>query len=368
MDSLSKKIQNLGLHDFRNAARFAQNMIVQYEPYQIDIRTATNTDSWGPTSKHLQKVIRHKYHVPVYLMTEYILKRLIDHIASKPKNFYEKARKEYVNYGNEWRVVMKCLILIEFLLMNVSDGDELHQVLTCLKKHIHILSRETTTYRIPFSNDGKMEIHERGIHKKSELIVQLIEDPDFLNQQRSTHIKNTLKIRKQNEMDILNANQSATNSNVSVEDEESDDELQAQVSYEHRIHTSVNLDKQRKQRREILKERIKNNEEQRRKASQPVPDLLDFDDIPSPVTTSNSNDPTASSINPPQESDDDDDDDDEFGDFQVESSTTKTTPSPTQQVQETDITEPTKIQKNDQEPKQKVLDFNDLYQNSKSLI
>ena len=85
MDSLGKKLSNLGLHDIRNAARFAQNVIVQYEPYQIDIRRATNTDSWGPTPKHLAKVMRHRYEVTMFLMTEYTLRRLVDHMAKGPK-------------------------------------------------------------------------------------------------------------------------------------------------------------------------------------------------------------------------------------------------------------------------------------------
>ena len=93
MDSLSKKIQNLGIHDIRNAARFAQNVIVQYEPYQIDIRRATNTDAWGPTPKHLAKVLRNRYQVPLYLMTEYTLKRLVDHIATGPRTYTKRQER-----------------------------------------------------------------------------------------------------------------------------------------------------------------------------------------------------------------------------------------------------------------------------------
>ena len=108
-------------------------------------------------------------------MVEYTLKRLVDHIASRPKNFYEKARKEYVNYGAEWRVVLKCLVVIDFLILNVSEGDELNQVLSCLTTHKHILTREIPNFKVKFSNDGKMEIHERGIRKKGEDILQYMD-------------------------------------------------------------------------------------------------------------------------------------------------------------------------------------------------
>lgn len=328
MDNLSKKIQNLGIHDFRNAARFAQNMIVQYEPYQVDVRRATNTDSWGPTPKHLQKVLRNRYQVPMYLITEYTLKRLIDHIATRPKNFYEKARKEYVNYGSEWRVVLKCLIVIEYLLLNVSDGDELNQVRSCLTTHKHILSREVLEYRVKFSNDGKMEIHERGIKKKGEFILQMLEDSHFLKRERQKHIKNHLKIRQQQEQAFYNANSfSASSGDLDyVDDEGFSDEgateehgNDSEFSAPHAGRRHTHIEEQRRQRREILRERIKNSEEQRKKQQQPqpgVPDLIDFDfDEPSSGTAPSSAHAAANS---------NDDDDDDFGEFQDGSGSTKT--------------------------------------------
>ncbi|GAV55271.1 hypothetical protein ZYGR_0AS05950 [Zygosaccharomyces rouxii] len=332
MDNLSKKIQNLGIHDFRNAARFAQNMIVQYEPYQVDVRRATNTDSWGPTPKHLEKVLRNRYQVPMYLITEYTLKRLIDHIATRPKNLYEKARKEYVNYGSEWRVVLKCLVVVEYLLLNVSDGDELNQVRSCLTTHKHILSREVLEYRVKFSNDGKMEVHERGIKKKCEFILQMLEDSQFLKRERQKHIKNHLKIRQQQEQAFYNANSisaSSTSGDFDYVDDEglSDDDgadefgNDAEFSASHAGRRRTNMEEQRRQRREILRERIKNSEEQRKKQQQPqpgVPDLIDFDfDQASPSeAVSSSGAPSTAHGNGSANANSNDDDDDDFGDFQ----------------------------------------------------
>ncbi|KAL3231626.1 Epsin-5 [Nakaseomyces bracarensis] len=308
MDSLSKKIQNLGIHDIRNAARFAQNVIVQYEPYQVDVRRATNTDSWGPTPKHLAKVLRNRYQVPLYLITEYILKRLIDHIAPKPKNLYEKARKDYVNYGSEWRVVMKCLVVLEYLLFNVDDGDEINQVRSCLLTHKHLISKEVLNYKIKFCNDGKMEVHERGIHKKGEIILQFIEDSRFLKAERLKNKKNALKIKQQGESDMLyNADTIASgaayrSSMRSTEfdygeeiefDDDDDDDDDISVENNRPRRRPSHADKQRKQRREILREQIRNKEQQRREmqkkkeeeeAAANMPDLISFDDIdPSPT-------------------------------------------------------------------------------------
>ncbi|GFP64140.1 epsin-5 [Saccharomyces cerevisiae] len=309
MDSLSKKIQNLGIHDIRNAARFAQNVIVQYEPYQIDIRRATNTDAWGPTPKHLAKVLRNRYQVPLYLMTEYTLKRLVDHIATRPKNLYEKARKDYVNYGSEWRVVLKCLVVIEFLLLNVDTGDELNQIRSCLLTHKHILTREIAQFKVKFSNDGKMEIHERGessIYNANQISTSAsydnIDDDEFDADADGFD----------SEMDANNV----TNFNVPVETE-------ANSNTRRRSH----MEEQRRQRREILREQIKNKEQQRKRKQQQdsIPDLIDLDDSTS--TTNNitidngNNDNKNNNIN-----NNSDDDDDEFGDFQSETSPDTTAP------------------------------------------
>lgn len=326
MDSLSKKIQNLGIHDIRNAARFAQNMIVQYEPYQVDIRRATNTDSWGPTPKHLEKVLRNRYQVPLYLMTEYTLKRLVDHIATRPKNLYEKARKDYVNYGSEWRVVFKCLVVVEYLLLNVGDGDELNQIRSCLTTHKHILTREAMEYRVGFSNDGKMEVHERGIKKKCENILQLLEDSQYLKKERNKNNKNQMKIRTQGASSLYNANPISGTEDVSeiIDDDEDDDDNIVDGedlntnSAKQRNRRRSTIEEQRRQRREILRERIKSTEQERKRQmeQQNVPDLIDFDfsDQPEPEVAEN-----GAKVQKPVAVEADDDDDD-FGDFQGGSS------------------------------------------------
>lgn len=426
MDALSKKLQNLGIHDIRNAARFAQNVIVQYEPYQVDIRRATNTDSWGPTPKHLAKVLRNRYQVPMYLMTEYILKRLIDHIAQRPKNLYEKARKEYVNYGSEWRVVLKCLVVLEFLLLNVDDGDELNQIKSCLNAHKHILTREVTNFKIKFSNDGKMEIHERGIKKKNEQILQYLDDSHFLKRERLRNKKNLLKIKNNNAaggfnndltgvvsghnrynhpsysgdhvMDTVSGfdydldedadhHYVSSSHNKQTDFDDFDDEFNEftvgttattnsrtsvslspssssssptatasatsnNKSTHNRRNQVISLEEQRRQRREILRERIKTSEQQRKnreqaklqqqQQEQQVPDLLDLDFDTTPTTNTNANNnnnnnnlagtPISGTTNLhvfgsgsgklENHARDEDGDDDGFGDFQSEPNTT----------------------------------------------
>lgn len=339
--------------------------------------------------------MRNRYQVPLYLITEYTLKRLIDHIATRPKNLYEKARKQYVNYGSEWRVVLKCLIVLEYLLLNVEDGDELNQVRSCLVTHKHILTKQVPQYKINFSNDGKMEVHERGIKKKAERIVQLLEDKRLLKKERDANRKNTLKIRQQlsgtlhavsynaNDMDTMATSTASptmdstsysggrssfeTNEFYGTGDEEFGDggsgggsglddgdidENDAVYQYQitdpsipnvynssftdpaaNAIYANSpqrkksSLEEQRRQRREILRERIKNTEQQRknrlkqqRAKEEEVPDLIDFDFDTTATTTTNNNNNNNNNNN-------DDDDDDDFGDFQSETTPKTTAPS-----------------------------------------
>lgn len=328
MDSLSKKIGNLGLHDIRNAARYAQNMIVHYEPYQVDIRRATNTDSWGPTPKHLAKVMRHRYEVSTFLLTEYTLKRLVDHMAKRPKNMYEKARKQYINYGSEWRVVLKCLVLVEYLLLNVERGRELDQVLSCLQTHKHVLTRETMQYRVDFSTDGKMELHERGIKKKCENVIQLIDDSQYLKKERSKHAENAQKIvaGSISATPEIMFNDNAINADSIAVDsvyDEGDDFEYAPTT--HRDRRMSAIEKQRKQRREVLRERIRTSEHERKSSlNEPQIDLLDLDGPePTPQHSVNKhltlqNTSAHSHILANNTNTYEDDEDDEFGEFQSE--------------------------------------------------
>lgn len=326
MDSLSKKLSNLGLHDIRNAARFAQNVIVQYEPYQVDIRRATNTDSWGPTPKHLAKVMRHSYEVSMFLITEYTLKRLVDHMAKKPKNMYEKARKQYVNYGNEWRVVLKSLVLLEYLLLNSERGKDTDQVLSCLQAHKHILTRETMQYHVEFSSDGKMELHERGIRKKCENLIQLMDDAQYLKRERAKHAENKRKIvtgsASSRYEGLYNDNSITADSITSASAYDDSDDFEYTPNT-HRDRRSSVVDEQRRQRREMLRERIRTSEHQRKASNQgPEMDLLDFDDTPAAQQFNQSS--SAFDANFLEQ----DDEDDDFGDFQSEKSPAQT-PQPT---------------------------------------
>ncbi|KAL6945260.1 hypothetical protein ACO0QE_002709 [Hanseniaspora vineae] len=389
MEGLSKKLSNLGVHDIRNAARFAQNMIVQYEPYQIDVRRATNTDSWGPTPKHLQKILRNRFQVPMYLITEYVLKRLVDHMAVRPKNFYEKARKQYVNYGSEWRVVLKCLIVIEFLLLNVETRQELDQVLKCLHTHQHIFKNQLPKFKIEFSADGKMEIHERGIYKKNENILQYLDDAQYLKNERLKTKKNNTKIMQSmaSTSGLPGTPSSASSQPYGARDvygsyddsdlydyttensrgqDDDDDETNANGTYPDTEDYYINnnssastyatqshqkkptrqrsiVDEQRRQRRENLKQQIKESEEKRKQqlnqsSQEPVVDLLDFDS--EPVAAPSASTATATTTTTTTNNNtgfknvwaDDvnnglaEDDDDEFGDFQGDSSPTPANP------------------------------------------
>lgn len=336
IDKITKKISNLGLHDIKNAARFTQNLLVQYEPYQVDIRRATNTDEWGPLQKHLMKIIRHRYQVPMYLITEYTLKRLVDHMATDSKNLYEKARKDYINYGLEYRVVLKCLIVIEWLILNSPTTKDLQDVLKCLKKHSSIFQQKLPQYKVLIAGDGKMEVHTRVIHNKNDNILMLMTDKDFLRQERLKYKHQQDQINKSGTMGSNSEDTYSANFN----DDDEDEEYYASTSSNPTRSGSI-VDRQRSQRRQILREQIKLQEEKRKQLEEQqkeekqtdLIDLLSFDPVPKPEVPAKDNasfsrestNPSKESLEPVEENYENvwntgsTAQDDEFGDFQSES-------------------------------------------------
>lgn len=339
IDKITKKISNLGLHDIKNAARFTQNLLVQYEPYQVDIRRATNTDEWGPLQKHLMKIVRHRYQVPMYLLTEYTLKRLVDHMANDSKNFYEKARKDYINYGLEYRVVLKCLIVIEWLILNSPTTKDLQEVLKCLKKHSSIFQQKLPEYKVLVAGDGKMEVHTRVIHNKNDNILMLMTDKDFLRQERQKYKRQQDQINKSGNMGS-NGDESYAQS---FNDEDEDEEYYATTQSKPTRSGSI-VDRQRSQRRQILREQIKLQEEKRKQKEEQekqekqtdLIDLLSFEPAPKTTAPTSTENNVEANVNPSKESLDTLEEnyenvwntasplqDDEFGDFQTETSTTQ---------------------------------------------
>lgn len=402
IDKITKKISNLGLHDIKNAARFTQNLLIQYEPYQVDIRRATNTDEWGPLQKHFLKIIRHRFQVRMYLITEYTLKRLVDHMANDSKNLYEKARKDYINYGLEYRVVFKCLVVVEWLILNAPTSKDVMEVLKCLKNNAVIFDSKVPNYKVLVAGDGKMEVHTRVIHNKNENIRMLISDKNYLKQERLKHKKQQDQLAMSGSMSsddaVINATQSSSggvdrsaygsygrefssfdenednnnsyhnggSNSSSTEDLDGDDYYVGSTNTNNTNKTARSasiVDRQRSQRRQILREQIRLQEERRKKleaeeeAKKKAPqndliDLLNFDSVPVSTTTNTPPPPITKTVNEPakQETFDNvwnndsnsntnnNNDDDGFGSFQTESSNNNQTSSINIFAEDTNIT------------------------------
>lgn len=237
--------KKLGIHDIRNAARFAQNVLVQYESYQVNIRRATNTDSWGPTTAHLNQILHDRNSVSMLKIANYVLKRLMDHISIKPKNFYEKARKDFINYGTEWRVVFKSLIVLEFLLLNVDDGIQLDELKQAISAQENLLRHDVELlYHIRSSNDNKVGIHERSIKTKCRDVLTLLESGDMLTKERQKTKEHMEKMSKLGDHEQSNRIVSSTNIafNANDIDLELDSEEEGKEEEEHISNENQNND------------------------------------------------------------------------------------------------------------------------------
>ena len=262
-------------------------------------------------------------------------------MANDSKNLYEKARKDYINYGLEYRVVLKSLIVIEWLILNSPTTNDLQDVLKCLRKHSSIFQQKLPQYKVLVAGDGKMEVHTRVIHNKNDNILTLMTDKDFLRQERLKNKHQQDQINKSGTMGSNSEDRYSANFN----DDDEDEEYYVTTTSKPTRSGSI-VDRQRSQRRQILREQIKLQEEKRKQLDEQQkvekqPDLIDllsFDPVvKSEAPTKDNSSFFKESTNPPKESlapveenyenvwnTGSTTQNDEFGDFQSESTSQPT--------------------------------------------
>lgn len=112
------------LYDFRKRARsWQQYLIADAQPELTTIRNATTTDQWGPTAAELQAVTDLLINSEPEFIVGLIMTRVSEYSGSKKgeSTVYESV-VHYVNQGNEWRIVLKCLKLLKHLVITGDDS------------------------------------------------------------------------------------------------------------------------------------------------------------------------------------------------------------------------------------------------------
>ncbi|ODV82779.1 hypothetical protein CANARDRAFT_179268, partial [[Candida] arabinofermentans NRRL YB-2248] len=197
------------------------------------IREATNTDTWGPTTKQKKQLLNwilsysnaaiasDFYDTPVdseltmISQSSYnpeIGKFTVDFICSRiekyndsncsstsfnamtqkgssltsPYTLYSNLKKTLVTAGYEFLIITKCLILLEYLLINCYSikGSTIQFDLTQdLKFHLGTIAR-LKYYHVANSYDNLNLAHEKQIQMLSEKIIKLVSNKEALQLER----------------------------------------------------------------------------------------------------------------------------------------------------------------------------------------
>jgi hypothetical protein len=174
-------------YDIRKTARSIQNYLVtDKQPELTVIRNATTTDQWGPTTKQMDAVKDLFIKSEPEFIVGLIMGRIKEYSVGGEDTMYTKA-VHYLNMGSEWIIVMKCLKLLEYLIVTMDDD-----VIRVIKEYMNVV-RAVGDYKddeddVRTKALQKKEQHEALLKKRDELI-ELVENSDKRDEHRKIYMK-----------------------------------------------------------------------------------------------------------------------------------------------------------------------------------
>lgn len=193
----------MSLYGLRKYTRQVQNAIGGYSDLENSLREATNTDTWGPTNEQKRAILNtilsssedsfsfqssYAQGVARYI-TDFLFKRIREYGKMTPKtqdSIYEVLKRNLVTKGYAFLIIVKCLSVLEYLLLNCfrTRGNEItFDIYPDIQGSKAILTR-LLDYRVKVAYDGLNMQHEKQVHQATERVLKLIDDPDYLQQER----------------------------------------------------------------------------------------------------------------------------------------------------------------------------------------
>jgi len=254
MNSITKKIGNISIYDVRKAARSAQNSLFASNiPIEQLIRSATNTDTWGPSTKQLEEIHEQAQIEDYEDVVEVIFHRIAEYLEGpltrRKQSLYNKA-VHYVNSRNEWRIISKSLKVVEYLILQMDD-----EFVSSVQRHQGVLKRIMDIYD---GEDAGIEDditaaglerkeHYKLITKSVEEISKLLKDDSYRNSQvakamRTSHLGsagNNAIIVKGKEKASKRGFKVKSMTSTKVQNSNTKDEIRNHLG--HVIHTNKSL-------------------------------------------------------------------------------------------------------------------------------
>ena len=182
---------SFSLYDIRKKARAVQNYLVSDpQPELTVVRQATTTDPWGPTVKEMDQVKDLLINSEPEFVISLIANRIAEYVQSyggaTQSSYYSRA-VHYLNMGSEWRIVFKCLKVLEYLVITADDT-----VVPVIGDHMSLLE-EIGNYAVDESDVTTKGLqkkeHREILRKKRDELVRLLKDHEFRDSQRLIFMK-----------------------------------------------------------------------------------------------------------------------------------------------------------------------------------
>ncbi|QOU19656.1 hypothetical protein BRETT_003807 [Brettanomyces bruxellensis] len=201
------------MYGIRKYGRKIQNALAGYSHIDNLIRQATNTDTWGPTTEQKKQLLRYiltysgsqneSYYNDIDLSghidpatTHEISQYVVNFIVSRIREYsvhqhgssiYEKLKKNLVVKGYEFLIIVKCLNLLEYLVLNcyrANRGQITYDIAEDIKMHTSVFE-SLKQYKAKICYDGLVMVHEKQVHSLAQRLLELLSNEDLLAEERS---------------------------------------------------------------------------------------------------------------------------------------------------------------------------------------
>ena len=158
MDNIAQQLSNVSIYDVKASFRKAQNAVLNFSDMEAKVREATNNEPWGtPTSVMQQIADGTNNYQQFHEIMPFVYRR-----------FTEKS-------AHSWRQIYKALQLLDYLVKNGSE-----RVVDYSRSHIAVIELLRHFSYI----DSKGVDQGESIRKRSEELVKLLNSTEVLRAER----------------------------------------------------------------------------------------------------------------------------------------------------------------------------------------
>ncbi|QPG74847.1 hypothetical protein FOA43_002183 [Brettanomyces nanus] len=202
----------MSFYGLRKYTRKIQNALTGYSDLENLIRESTNTDTWGPTSQQKRQLSnwilsytsfdqgidfndidlaqnvdpQYTHQISQYTIN-FITDRILEYSQHKRgDSIYQKLKKNLVTKGYEFQIIVKCLNLLEYLLLNcfrLQGSTTTFDIADDMRMHLSVIDK-LKSYHAKIAYDGLVLVHEKQVRQLADHLSRLLQDDGLLQKER----------------------------------------------------------------------------------------------------------------------------------------------------------------------------------------